>query len=84
MYSVVALEAAGTTDSAVDPAVQRTAAVGVTAWSVLATAGAASGAYHGYRRNKSVGWAIAWAVLGAIAPVVTIPVSLAQGFGKPK
>jgi predicted secreted protein len=49
----------------------------------LSYAGMASGAYHGYKRNGgSVGWAIAWATLGSLAPFITIPVSLAQGYGK--
>lgn len=49
---------------------------------VLGTVGAAAGAYHGYKRNDSIGWAIAWALLGSMFPVVTIPLSFAQGFGK--
>jgi len=53
-------------------------------WQYLSLAGAASGAYHGFRRNNSVGWAIGWAFLGGAFPVITIPVSLAQGYGKPK
>jgi hypothetical protein len=53
------------------------------AYSALSTAGAVSGAYHGYRRNDSVGWAIGWFLLGGIFPFITIPVSLAQGYGKP-
>ena len=40
-------------------------------------------AYHGYRRNESVGWALGWGLLGSIAPVIAVPVALAQGFGKP-
>lgn len=52
------------------------------AWPLVATAGAAMGAYHGYKRNNSVGWAIVWALVGGMFPVITIPVSLAQGFGK--
>lgn len=48
----------------------------------LSTAGMAAGAYHGYKRNDSVGWAIGWGLLGAMFPFITIPVSLAQGFGK--
>lgn len=48
-------------------------------------AGTVSGAYHGYKRNnESIGWGIGWALLGNIFWPVTIPVSLAQGFGKPK
>jgi len=50
----------------------------------LGTVGMAAGAYHGYKRNNSVGWAIGWALLGGMFPVITIPVSLAQGFGKRK
>jgi len=47
--------------------------------------GGATGAYHGYRRHRgSWGWALGWSLLGSIAPFVTVPVSLAQGFGKPK
>lgn len=54
------------------------------AYSLLSIAGTASGAYHGYKRNNSVGWAIGWALLGGIFPFITIPVSLAQGYGEPK
>jgi hypothetical protein len=47
-------------------------------------AGTATGAYHGYKRNHgSIGWAIGWGLLGGVVPIITIPVSLAQGFGKP-
>lgn len=54
-------------------------------WSLLSLAGAAAGAYHGYKRNhESIGWAIGWALLGSIAPVITVPVAVAQEFGKPK
>ena len=52
------------------------------AYSVLSVAGAAIGAYHGYKRNDSVGWAIGWSLLGSIAPVIVIPVAFAQGFPK--
>lgn len=40
--------------------------------------------YHGYKRNESLGWAIGWGILGGIAPVVALPVALAQGFGEKK
>lgn len=53
-------------------------------WGFVGLIGATTGAYHGFKRNDSVGWAIVWALLGSIVPVVTIPVSLAQGFGKRK
>lgn len=51
-------------------------------WGVLTIAGTAMGAFHGYRRNNSIGWAIGWAVLGGLFPVIAIPIMLAQGFGK--
>jgi len=49
---------------------------------MLALIGAGAGAYHGYKRNRSVGDAVVWGLLGGIFPVLTIPVSLAQGFGE--
>lgn len=52
------------------------------AYGVASIAGAGIGAYHGYRRNDSVGWAIVWSLLGAIAPVIVIPVAYAQGIGE--
>lgn len=39
-------------------------------------------AFHGYRRNRSVGWAIAWAAAAAVAPLITTGVAFAQGLGK--
>lgn len=50
--------------------------------SSVAVAGTALGAYHGYKRTESLGWAIGWALLGGLFPFITIPVALAQGFGK--
>lgn len=41
-------------------------------------------AYHGYRRNQSVMWALGWVVAARIAPVVTSGIAVAQGFGKRK
>ena len=51
--------------------------------SVLGVAGTGLGAYHGYRRTGSLGWTLAWAILGGLFPIITIPVAFAQGFGKP-
>ncbi len=48
------------------------------------TASAAAMAYHGYKRTRSYGWAFAWALFGGALPIVAVPVSLAQGFGKRK
>lgn len=51
-------------------------------WSLLSTAGVAASAYHGYKRHDSIGWAVLWAIAGGLIPIVTVPVALAQGFGK--
>jgi len=54
-------------------------------WWLASIAGAGTGAYHGYKRNNdSVGWAIGWFFFGGILPILSIPISLAEGFGKPK
>ncbi len=60
-----------------------------TAWTyamaAASLAGAISGAYHGYKRNNgSVGWAFGWSVFGGLLPFFSIPLSLAEGFGKPE
>lgn len=41
-------------------------------------------AYHGYKRNKSIGWALMWAIFGGAVPIIGWPVAIAQGFGEPK
>lgn len=53
-------------------------------WRWLAIVGMGVGAYHGYKRNHSVGWAIGWGLFGGFLPIIAIPVALAQGIGKPK
>lgn len=53
-------------------------------WAIASTASAGLSAYHGYRRNQSVGWAIGWALLGGAFPVITPAVAFAQGFGQRK
>jgi len=47
-------------------------------------AAACATAFHGYKRNQSVGWALAWAAAGYAAPVLAPVIALAQGFGKAK
>lgn len=44
----------------------------------------AAGAYHGYKRTGSAGWAVAYAALGLFFPIIVAPVMVAQGFGKRK
>ena len=61
-----------------------TSSVLPTVWSVASAASAGAGAYHGYKRNKSVGWALWWALMGGAFPVITPAIALAQGFGKPE
>jgi hypothetical protein len=50
----------------------------------IAMLSAAAGVYHGYRRDQSVGWALAWGVFGALLPIVAMPLAFAQGFGERK
>jgi len=54
------------------------------AMGIVQVAGVVGGAYHGYRRNKSVGWAIGWAIAGGMFPLITGAIAVAQGYGKPK
>lgn len=53
-------------------------------WGVASTASMAASAYHGYKRNRSVGWALAWGLCGALFPVITPVIAVAQGFGERK
>jgi hypothetical protein len=50
----------------------------------LSATGTVVGAYHGFKRNDSVGWAIVWALLGGAFPLIVVPVALAQGIGEKK
>lgn len=53
-------------------------------WDWASFIGAGVGVYHGYKRNEKIGWALLWGFFGALTPIITIPVALAQGFGKRK
>jgi len=54
------------------------------AWKkALSMAAGAACAYHGFKRNESAGWAVAWAAFGSTIPLLALPIALAQGFGKP-
>ena len=46
--------------------------------------GALAAAFHGYRRNKSIGWALLWGALGFALPLGTNVIALAQGYADPK
>tara|TARA_R110000824_G_scaffold87425_1_gene215528 strand:+ start:1409 stop:1699 length:291 start_codon:yes stop_codon:yes gene_type:complete len=45
-------------------------------------AGTGLGAWHGYKRTNSTGWAIGWALLGGMFWPIAIPLMFAQGLGK--
>ena len=53
-------------------------------WAIAGTVSMAASAYHGYKRNNSVGWALGWGLLGALFPIITPTIGIAQGFAKPK
>lgn len=53
-------------------------------YTLFRTASMATSAFHGYRRNGSVGWSIWWGLMGALFPVITPTIALAQGFGRRK
>ena len=57
--------------------------LGGAAFWLLDTASMAASTYHGYKRNDSIGWALWWGLCGALFPVVTPIIAVAQGFGKP-
>lgn len=54
------------------------------ALSLLSTASAAASAFHGYKRNRSVGWAVWWGLMGGMFPVITPTIAVAQGYAKPE
>ena len=52
------------------------------AWRYVAPISALACAYHGYKRNSSIGWALWWGLVGSIP--ITPVIALAQGFSKPR
>lgn len=52
-------------------------------YSLLSSATAVAGAYHGYKRNNSAGWALVWFLLSGSFFMFAAPLMLAQGFAKP-
>jgi hypothetical protein len=53
-----------------------------TALSIASTAAVIALAYHGYKRNESVGWAVVWAVVGGAFWPIAVPIAVAQGYGE--
>lgn len=56
-------------------------------WAAVAAVAMGASAYHGYKRNEQsdspILWALWWGFWGALIPVITVPVALAQGFAEP-
>lgn len=52
-------------------------------YGVLTTASMALSAYHGYKRNNSIGWALWWGFAGTVFPVFTPVIAVAQGYAEP-
>jgi len=50
----------------------------------LTVAASAAATFHGYRRNKSVFWALVYGLGAMMFPIATTAVTLGQGWGKPK
>lgn len=53
-------------------------------YGVASTASVAGLAYHGYKRNRSIGWTVCWALVGGIFWPIAWGVALAQGYAKPR
>ncbi len=51
-------------------------------WRAAAVVSVGACAFHGYRRNQSIGWGAGWGILGGLFPVITVAIAAAQGFGK--
>ena len=65
------------------PMLPRTGQVESTFWQIAVPLSAGLSAYHGYKRNyDSLGWGVAWALLGGTFPIITPAIALAQGFGE--
>ena len=49
-------------------------------WGAAAAASIGVGVYHGMKRNGgSIGWGVWWGFMGALFPVITPAVAVAQG-----
>jgi len=84
MISLTGLGQDSTALTLIDPNVPPAAPTKVPWLALLATASAAVSGFHGYRRNKSIGYGILWFILGGLFPVIVPTIAVAEGFGKPK
>lgn len=53
-------------------------------YGLLTVASSAVSGYHGYRRNDSIPWALWWALMGGLFPIITPVIGYAQGWGQRK
>ena len=51
---------------------------------LLGVAAMGAAAFHGYRRYRSMGWALAFALFAGLNPWITLGVAVGQGFAKRK
>ena len=79
-HFVEAIDSAGILDRRLSPARIPWSAITGT----LTVASAALSAYHGGKRNQSIGWGVWWFMMGLLFPIVTPVIGIAQGFGRPK
>lgn len=68
-------------ESSPDPRAERRKRMGQVV-GVMSAFSAVTSGYHGFKRNRSVGWGAAWFVMGALLPVVTPLIAVDQGFAK--
>lgn len=52
-------------------------------YKIGATVSGPACAYHGYKRNQSIGWALWWGFAGSVFFPIAPVIAFAQGFGKP-
>lgn len=48
------------------------------------TAATAALVFHGYKRTRSILWALIYGLAGREIPTLAVPIAVAQGFGKRK
>lgn len=53
-------------------------------YKVGATVSGPACAYHGYKRNQSIGWALWWGFAGSVFFPIAPVIAFAQGFGQPR
>lgn len=72
----------GETNVTVQQPASTAMSAGAIAYGLIGTASMAASAYHGYKRNDSIGWALVWGVAGSVFPIITPVIAVAQGFGE--